>query len=407
MSEQQPISNDGPTGTHFTLGGSSLMNNAERRERPTTYSTPDPKRTKNLKTDDLDSCIRSDPKTAIQCDSMKTTKVNKVSPTTVVVYPAKVPVPSKKIVERLYRAAIEGDTISQTPTSVDHEQSPSSLLSSNNLSIEKEQIYLKPAGVLSLKEVLLPALALEEETAVKRVQAKVQRDVAEYTYVMKYCRRLIRQSIADAMTTVGSASQKRDDVQAERRKQEVLRRRACFEKNKDAKQEEQAKKAEEHQKRKQEQFSERKALTTRQHPRNQDFWKEVVFLTSSMAQLEKEERMWAQMERNLHQLEENETLSKEGDFEDEKSSEPKLSQLTAPKHDLVAKTEQQMEDILRASNRIQKGLGDVLNLLEDTEEVRKIFYKKYYEEHYFDGYISVDNPKNMIRFLSQSQDDFI
>ena len=130
-------------------------------------------------------------------------------------------------------------------------------------------------------------------------------------------------------------------------------------------------------------------------------------MTSSMAQLEKEERMWAQMERNLYQLEEKETPLNEGENEDGKSSERKPLQLTAPKHDLAVEVEQQMEDILRASSRIQKGLGDVLKLLEDTEEVRKIFYKKYYEEHYFDGYISVDNPKNMIRFLSQSQDDYI
>mmetsp|Transcript_26881 Transcript_26881/g.64122 ORF Transcript_26881/g.64122 Transcript_26881/m.64122 type:complete len:386 (+) Transcript_26881:81-1238(+) len=385
MSEQQPNSNDGPTGTHFTSGGSSLINNAERRERPTTDSTPDPKRTKNVMIDDQNSCVRSAPKSHIQRDSIKKTKAHNASPTAVVVYPTNVPVPSKKTVEGLYKAAIEEDTVSR----------------------EKEQIYLKPAGVLSLKEVMLPALALEEETAVKRVQAKVQRDAAEYTYAMKHCRRLIRQSVADAMTTVGDTSRKRDGVQAERRKQEVLRRRASLERKKQVKQEEQAKQTEEQQNRKQEQLLERKALMTRQHPQNQDFWKEVVFLTSSMAQLEKEERMWAQMERNLHQLEEKETPLKEGETEDENSSELKPSQLTAPKHDLVAKTERQMEDILRASNRIQRGLGDVLKLLEDTEEVRKIFFKKYYLEHYFDGYVSLDNPKNMIRFLSQSQDDYV
>jgi hypothetical protein len=68
--------------------------------------------------------------------------------------------------------------------------------------------------------------------------------------------------------------------------------------------------------------------------------------------------------------------------------------------------DQKVRDIVLASSRIQNGLGMVLKLLKESEVVRKELYTKYRRDHVFHGYQDVDDPKGMIRFLSQqSQDD--
>lgn len=268
-----------------------------------------------------------------------------------------------------------------------------------------DQKYLKLAGVLSFEQVLLPALALEEEQAVKRLQAKIQRDAPEYKVVVENCRRLIRRSVAKAMVAVQGARQERIQQQQDRRREEAMAMQAAKRDRQKALQEEQEMRAQEDERQKQDRLAQRKVQLARQYPRNQDFWKEVVFLTSSMAQLEKEERMWMQTERDLQMLEQSNIYS-EGGKENQTGPSSNVQRIVPPKDHLHVQTEQKMRDIVLASSRIQKGLVQVLQLLEDSESARKELYNKYYQDHYFHGYTAVDNPKGMIRFLSQSQDDY-
>jgi hypothetical protein len=406
MLDQHPTS-ENPVGHSSLEQNVSLPNtntDPERRERPTTDSTPSPKRNKSVENGETNTHtppLRMDyMMDSIECDMVQTETLTSDAPMNLVAYPNRVDIPSRQTIEGLYKTAIKESNISRIQSIHDQDQStPTAPMSQN------EQLYLKPSGVLSFEKVLLPALALEEERAVKNAQSKVQRDAPEYTYILKLCRRLIRQSIEKARGAVRDASQERADVQMERRKREVLRKRAALLTEQRLKCEEQARRADERQRQKQDQLVQRKLHMARQHPRNQDFWKEVVFLTSSMAQLEKEEKMWSQMERNLLCSEEKRTTSSKEDKENRTTAACNIPTVIATKHDLAMETEQKMQDIFLASSRIQKGLGEVLKLLEDTDAIRKQFYKQYYEDHYFEGYAAVDNPKSIIRFLSQSQDD--
>ena len=75
------------------------------------------------------------------------------------------------------------------------------------------------------------------------------------------------------------------------------------------------------------------------------------------------------------------------------------------KNPLQIETEEKVKDIVLASTRIQKGLGMVLKILDDSAVAQKELYDKYKRDHLFHGYQAVDNPGGLIRFLSQSQDD--
>jgi hypothetical protein len=355
--------------------------------------------------------IRERSRTMLTPETNKRSKtVSVVPPPAVVVYPEMVPVPSRRAISALYKVSIEEEKEVSTPTSSSKNQFNKNY---------NDQLYLKPAGVLSFDQILLPALGLEEENALKKVQAKIQRDSPEYKFVMENCRRLIRESIRGATSAVQSSRTERIEHQQERRRQQLIEiqqarktRQRMREEEKDRQRTEQLRKKEILQ-------AEKKRYLARECPRNQELWKEIVFLTSSVAQLEREERMWFQIEQDVIQLvgksnvlgigKENQEQSKENlDQQYNKnvsSSSSNVVLIEAKKDPLQIETEEKVKDIVLASTRIQKGLGMVLELIEDSEVVRKELYEKYRKDHVFRGYQAVDNPRSMIRFLSQSQDD--
>jgi hypothetical protein len=369
--------NERPLNDHHSSSESSTPTKAsspeennviENRERPTTMLTPDPKRSKMM--------------------------TKEIPP--VVAYPTAIQLPSRKRIAGLFKASLEDTSNDET---------------SNSTSIEEDnpdyndQQYLKAAGILSLEQVLLPALGIEEEKALKQVQAKIQRDAPEYRFVMENCRRFVRKSIINAVMAVQESRTDRVQQQRERRQQQALDNQRAREARKEARRQERLRQIEEEQRQREITKAEAKRRLTRQHPKNQELWKEVVYLTSSIAQLEREQRMWMQVEQDLVHLEKGNKISTETEESHQIDDKPHI--LEVSKHDLHIQTEQKVRDIMLASSRIQKGLGMVLKLLKESEEVRKELYEKYRKDHVFHGYQSIDDPKSMIRFLSQSQDDDI
>jgi len=343
------------------------------RERPTTVLTPETKRSKTV--------------------------AMVPPPKGVLVYPEIIPVPSQKVIGALYNASLE-------------EKEDGLLVQNMNYN---DQRYLKPAGVLSFEQILLPALGLEEENALKKQQAMVQRDSPEYQFVMEHCRRLVRESIRRATDAVQSTRTKRVELQQDRRQEQLVNLQQARETRHRIRQEEKERRKKEQLRAKEIFQADKKRSLAREFPRNQELWKEIVFLTSSVTQLEREERMWIQIEKQITQLAEKKSdIVDSGQTEDTKTmtnstssalasvSENSIKALNDP---FQIRTEEKVRDIVLASTRIQKGLTMVLELLDDSEVVRKQLYDKYRNNHVFSGYQAVNNPKGMIRFLSQSQDD--
>jgi hypothetical protein len=343
---------------NLSLGGAG---EADFRERPVTMLSPDPKRSRTLEI--------SSPVPVVAPD--------------VVSYPTVVPIPSETTVSALFQSSLKGN--------------------SNDKEYVDQQ-YLKPAGVLSFEQVLLPALGLEEERALKMTQSRIQRDAPEYKFVMENCRRLVRESVSAAVFAVRDNRQERFKQQSERRRLHAVGVQNAREQQKQERLRAQQIELEEIQRQQQSSRSSKKQSMIRSLPKNQELWKEVVQLTSSIAQLEKEQRLWKQADQDLKQLEGGDGKKCVYVAEKEKISAQTII-LQSQKLSLQKEAERKVNDIVMASDRIQKGLGMVLALLKESEEVRKDLYEKYRKDHMFDGYQSVNNPKGVIRFLSQSQDE--
>jgi len=350
--------------------------------------------------------VRERPNTMLTPETKRSKTIANVPPPAILAYPAVIPIPSKREIKALYKASLEEGC-----------EGANGRISGNNKHYN-DQEHLTPAGILSFEKILLPAIGLEEEKALKRVQSKLQRDAPEYKFVMENCRRLVRESVRSAMHEVQLSRSKRNLCQRERRHQQVLETKRAREIQQRARKEEQERLVKELARKKEISRAERKRYLARENPRNQELWKEIVFLTSSVAQLEREERMWIQIEQDMMQLEgkqiflkneecPNSDLEQRCDESISSSLSSVVIRLECKKNPLQNETEEKVKDIILTSTRIQKGLGIILKLLTESETLRKELYGKYKKDHIFCGYQSVHNPKGMIRFLSQSQDDHL
>mmetsp|Transcript_16114 Transcript_16114/g.44599 ORF Transcript_16114/g.44599 Transcript_16114/m.44599 type:complete len:410 (-) Transcript_16114:99-1328(-) len=364
------------------------------RERPKTMLTPETKRSKTTLNLPSGVVLTPEGKMAVAVPAPSGPKV---------IYPTTIPVPSRRVIESLYNAAL-----------VEEEDEPDDQAVENKSHDDYQynnQKYLKPAGILSFEEILLPAVALEEEKALKQVQAKVQRDAPEYKFVVENCRRMVRKSVRDAIVEVQTARVARTQRQRERRLEQALETKRLRENRRRVRLEEKERWEREQALKLENERAEKKRQLAREYPRNQELWKEIVFLTSSLAQLEREQRIWVQIEKDILRAKKNDAKKDRESIEDGSSSSSSSSSsdavvVKAQKNPIQVETEEKVKDIVLASSRIQKGLEMVLELLDESETVRKNLYDKYRKNHAFHGYEGMDDPKGIVRFLSQqSQDD--
>jgi len=330
--------------------------------------------------------IRERPKTMLSPEMKRTKTLSSDIP--VVAYPASIPVPSKRVIEDLYKASLQEGCGESTEGN------------SNENNHYNDQKHLAPAGILSFQNILLPSIGIQEEKAIKQVQAKVQRDAPEYKFVMENCRRLVRKSIRSAMNEVKSSRSMRCRRQEERKQKQIAEAKLAREIKQRERQEEKDRIAQERVQTKETLRLEKRRNLAREHPKNQELWKEIVYLTSSFSRLELEFCSLVDVAVEMRRLKadlENRT--------EENSSSSGAIILRAEKNPLQIETEEKTKEIISTSNSIQKGLGMVMQLTAESDKARRELYSKYKTDHVFRGYRSVHNPKNLIRFLSQSQDD--
>lgn len=291
-----------------------------------------------------------------------------------------IPVPSKSILKALLQQALKHDK-------------------------ENEQVQLHPAGILSLEQVLLPAVALEEEQALKRVQAKIQRDAPEYKSVVEDGRRLIRLSIRNAIQAIQVSRHQRLEIQTNRRQEALENARRERQQRREEQICQQQMELERQRQEAQEKRQQRFRSLQRQFPPNKNLWKEIVVLTRSRTQLEKEHRLWTQAREEQEVWRQNAGTTTIASVEADSLSTRLVPNNKAQQHNTAAflqeSTTRTVKDIVMASTRIQQGLLQVLNILEESEKARLQLYKEYRHNHRFQGYNNVNKPKNLIRLLSQ------
>jgi hypothetical protein len=286
-------------------------------------------------------------------------------PTATFVYPEDVAIPSRGVVKALYEEAIS--------------------------SKESNQHALSDAGLLSFEDVLLPAVAYQEEHALKALQARVQRDNPDAKPAIVACRKVMFDSIGAAVEAAKESRIARDQIDREREavwqaEQEVKRVTAAAEQDRLAKVD-----RERH----------RRDLK-KKLPRNQELWREVAYLMTELNKLHHEARQWKDTEEDISQREiEMKALEeKKKSDSDEEPADTEIEIST----DKITKIEQTVEDITLSAVRIEQALHVVSGIIIESDKVRKDLYRRYKTDFQFHRYPGVKNPKGILRALTQSQD---
>lgn len=310
--------------------------------------------------------------------SITSPALKKHKPAMVVTYPVQKSVPGKNLVRALYDAAIAQEDSHQN------------------------QLDETGFGLLSMEEVLIPAVTREELNLLKKVQAKAQRDAPESVESLKLCRRAIYECGESAIVAARAARLNREAEEKKRQEQVKKEQEETRERLRIERQEElQRRRLQRVEDRKIEKERKRQEMK-KQLPRNTEMWREVAFLMTEIAKIKKEQRMWMEAEQVLDaKIEEIAKLKVEQESvneEDESTPDTMESVIDVKYKDRVANA---IEDINLSSLRIERGVKVVSDAVSEADAVRSELFKKYTRDHQFHGYAGVKDPKSLIRILSQ------
>jgi hypothetical protein len=207
-----------------------------------------------------------------------------------------------------------------------------------------DQVYLEPAGLLSLEQVWLPLLARQENEALKLLQARVQRDSPQHVHILKETRQMIYYSVGEAIKHARLSRLKR---QAEKSRQQGLQQ----------------------EQKQQEQRREHLKLLKHQYPPNENLRQEIAQLTAGKSKLEEELRQWEEIERQQDQQEAAQQAR--DDTTKANKTEPQIQEVEIPMDDFLLQLQGLVEDISISSTRIQKGLSIVLKSVDESDQLRE------------------------------------
>ena len=261
------------------------------------------------------------------------------------------------------------------------------------------QSKISSFGLLSLEEVLLPAVVKEELQSIKKIQAKAQRDTPELVQEVMALRRAVCDAMRAGVDACRQARAQRETEQAERDRlweQELLQ----------VKEEERLQREEEKRIRREEKAKTKQ--TQREHlfrenkkklPRNMELWREVAVLMTELSTMQKEEYAWKECQRRLTEQEQEIAIA-----EGNKPLESDTEDINVGPNVLKDRIHSAVQDILLCTRRIENAVKLTSNTIQQSEKTRKELYQKYKMDHQFSGYKGVNDPKALIRALSQSQD---
>ncbi|KAL7553329.1 hypothetical protein ACHAWF_016608, partial [Thalassiosira exigua] len=271
------------------------------------------------------------------------------------------------------------------------------------------QYQLNCAGtnLLSLQEVILPAIANEMNNVLRQRQAKAQRNVKdglpdaqgkEVVEAIKTCRGVVKKCTNKAMEVVGEAHRERTK-ERERTTLERLEREKEQEKLDRLKAKKERKEARARSRR--ERYERQKREKQRNHTRNKELWQEVTKLMVDIQKLEKEERQWKEALAEVKRLEEHhqpperiELEAVEEDNDDQLAKSVERADLESAATTLVA-------DVAMATERLNGMLKSVSLAMEESDQLRKEAYDKYQNDgHKFFGYPNMDDSKGLFMALS-------
>jgi hypothetical protein len=324
------------------------------------------------------------------------TNKNATSAATVWEYPLGVPLPNKALLRSLYQTAMNSsnDSFGDDGTT------------------RNDQQAISDFGLLSMEDVLLPAMAYQEERALKQIQAVVQRDCPNHVQEVVHARK----AVYDATRAAVQACQTN-------RLQQRLPQQAAREKVWHREQELKLQEIQQQEAQQQRQAAEirmqarerRRQERRDKHPVNQELWREVAYLMTEMHHLEKEERLWkeAAASLSLQQQEQQEAEQQAAgavaaitnhqsnedamDVDVNNDSQKEASATATTTTETVLET---IDSITLSSVRVERSLQMVADMMQQSDALRSEIYRRHEAER-FRGYPGEREPKDLIRLLSQ------
>jgi hypothetical protein len=248
---------------------------------------------------------------------------------------------------------------------------------------------------LSFTEVLIPSIIRAHNRELKKFEGKakgrkaisVVKEIQSYRCMLKSCE----------VEMITSAEQARDESKNTVR----IHRREAAENKLEQKREEAANRQRElvleKTERKEHKLKEKEMKREQQkknYKRNKELWREVAFLMRELGTIEKEERMWREID--LKDFTEKFSvgidlnLHKEGD----------IACLSEMKSKELSVIQGIVDGITTSANRIEEALQDLPSVLDKAETVKSEVYQKYKKDHKFDGYRAHKDPRALIRALT-------
>ena len=271
------------------------------------------------------------------------------------------------------------------------------------------QLNCAKSNIMSLHEVILPAIAYEMSTVLRQMQAKAQRNVKdgmpasqgqEVVEAIETCRRLVAKCNYEAVKVAGETwrdqEATREKLRMERLERDVEQQRL---ETRRAKRERKEARARSRQERHERQKSDKK----RNHPRNKELWQEILKLTGDIQKLEKEERLWKEVLVEVKDMEDNLQAPERQDLETLLGKEKGNVELveSVANANLESVATNLVGDVTMATERINWMLKSVSLAMDESDKLRKEAYDKYqYDGHKFVGYPKVDDPKGLFMALS-------
>jgi hypothetical protein len=309
----------------------------------------------------------------VKSPGITTPAFKKLKPAVAVVnYPQTIDIPSKGLIRAFYDSAVSQQGSHQN------------------------QLDEIGCGLLSLEEVLIPAVAREETKALKKVQAKAQRDTPEAVEALMLCRVAIYESVECGIVSARAARLKREAEEQQRqertrRDREIAKEKRRIEREEELEQRRLSRIQERNEKRERTKLEMKKNL-----PKNVEMWQEVAFLMTELAKIRKEEKMWMETEQKLDaKMGELSKLQWDVENNDDDAGVPNLDE------EVKERVASAVEDIHLSSLRIQRATQLVTTTVDNANLVRSALFDKYTKDHQFHGYAGVNDPKSLIRILSQ------
>ena len=261
------------------------------------------------------------------------------------------------------------------------------------------QKYLRSINCneLSFTEVIIPSIFKAFQDELKRMEGKAKGRKAVNVVKKIQSYRCSLKSCEEEMIYAAEKAREERKMELKKEKEERLK----LEQETKEEIERQTQVVLQNERKKAKQLKERKkSQKKKEFKKNRELWKEVASSMSELLQIEKEEKLWREVDFSAFTqgIQVKDTTSAQTEEYESNSVNANTSKTQEQEeHNSVQLI---VDGITTSTNRIREAIQSLPSLMEQSEVVRGDLYQQYRKNHKFDGYRAHKDPKALIRALT-------